>query len=77
MKMIELRGIQMTLSIRELQETIEALSPDELARFRRWFEVFDAQRWDEAFEADVEAGKLDKVAEDALAEYRAGKATEL
>ena len=38
---------------------------------------FDAQVWDKQFEADAESGKLDKIAEQALNDYRAGKAKEL
>ncbi len=67
----------MTISMRDIQKTITSLSPDELARFRRWFEAFDAQQWDEQFEADVQAGKLDKIAERAIAEYRTGEFEEL
>ena len=64
-------------SLENLQKAVKALSPEELARFRRWFEAFDAQRWDKQFEDDVRAGKLDRVAEEALQAYQAGKAKEL
>ena len=67
----------MTISMHDIQKTITALSPDELARFRQWFEAFDAQQWDEQFEADVQAGKLDKIAEQAIAEYKTGEFKEL
>jgi hypothetical protein len=62
------------VGIREIEQAIRQLTPKDLARFRRWFEDFDAQNWDKQFEADVEAGKLDKIAEQALHEYHAGKA---
>jgi len=65
------------MDIQEIEQAIRQLSPKELARFRQWFEEFDAQNWDKQFEADAEAGKLDKIAEKALTEYRAGKAKEL
>jgi len=65
------------MGIQEIEQAIRQLSPKELARFRQWFEEFDAQNWDKQFEADAEAGKLDKIAEKALTEYRAGKAKEL
>jgi len=44
-----------------------------LARFRQWFEEFDAQVWDEQFEGDAKSGKLDKLADKAKSDFRAGK----
>jgi len=67
----------MELSVKEIQQVIAALSPEDLARFRRWFEEFDAQRWDEEFEQDIHSGRLDRLAEEALRAYRAGDVREL
>lgn len=61
----------------EIERAVEQLSPEELANFRRWFVEFDAAAWDAQIEADAAAGKLDALAEEALAEYRAGKAREI
>ena len=63
--------------LHEIEKAIAQLSADELSRFRKWFEKFDAQIWDQQFEADVQAGKLDRIAERALADYAAGKSKEL
>jgi hypothetical protein len=57
---------------RPLPQTTEQLPPHELARFRAWFEEFDAGQFDAAIERDAQAGKLDRLAEQALAEHRAG-----
>ena len=65
------------MSIHEIEQAIRQLSPKDLARFRQWFEEFDAQNWDKQFEADAKSGKLDKIAEKALNEYHAGEAKEL
>lgn len=61
----------------ELQMAVARLSPDELARFREWFEEFDAKAWDQQLEADVRSGKLDRIAEQAIADFRAGRCREL
>jgi hypothetical protein len=55
----------------EIEKAVEQLTPRELARFRAWFETFDAQQFDAAIEGDPQAGKLDALADEALAAHRA------
>ena len=61
----------------DIEKAIEQLAPRELARFRAWFEAFDAQQFDGAIERDARAAKLDAHAEEALAAHRAGRSREL
>jgi hypothetical protein len=63
--------------VQEIEQTVAQLSEPQLAEFRRWFAEFDADAWDRQIEADAAAGKLDALAEEALAEYRSGQAREL
>jgi hypothetical protein len=63
--------------IEQLEQKIENLSPQDLAKFRAWFAEFDARVWDAQIEADSKAGKLDQLITEALADYNAGKAREL
>jgi len=63
--------------VENLEQEIRELTPAELAAFRRWFAEFDAQAWDRQIEEDVRKGKLDKLADEALAAHRAGKSKEL
>ena len=58
----------------ELMSGVSSLSRDELAEFRRWYEEFDAEVWDREFEEDVQAGRLDKFAEKAIADFQRGDA---
>ena len=51
-------------------QAIEQLPPGELARFRAWFDAFEADRFDAAIERDARDGKLDAFAEEAVATYR-------
>jgi len=55
----------------------QALSPEELAQFRAWFLEFDWATWDHQIERDVQAGRLDALAEKALRDHAAGKTTPL
>jgi hypothetical protein len=61
----------------DIEKAIERLPPHELARFRAWYEEFDAQRFDAAIERDARAGKLDAQADEAIAAHRAGRSREL
>lgn len=63
--------------VSEIERAVSHLSAEDLTRFRKWFEQFDAQMWDRQFEADVKAGRLDRIAEQALADYDAGNVQEL
>jgi hypothetical protein len=63
--------------IESVEREIEKFSAEELAVFRSWFAGFDALAWDEQFERDVASGKLDKFADEALAELHAGKCKDL
>jgi hypothetical protein len=61
----------------EIEKALEQLDPRELARFRVWFEAFDAERFDAAIARDADAGKLDAFAEEALAAHRAKRSRDL
>ena len=63
--------------IEKLEHEVRALTPNELAQFREWFAHFDAVEWDRQFEADVKAGKLDAIADAALADHRAERSQKL
>ena len=64
-------------TVETIERAIEQLPSEELAKLRRWFLEFDAAAWDTQIEADAAAGKFDVLAEEALAEYRTGKAREI
>jgi hypothetical protein len=65
------------LTAEVVERAVIQLSPQELDKFRQWFAEFEADSWDAQIEADAAAGKLDALAEEALAEYRNGQAREL
>ena len=63
--------------LEKIEESVAALSDAELKRFAAWFDELRWERWDRRLEADVEAGRLDKLAEEALADLDAGRARAL
>lgn len=60
-------------AVLELEQAILQLPLGELAHFRKWFEEFDAKIWDRQFEEDAVSGKFDQLADQAIANFRAGK----
>jgi hypothetical protein len=61
----------------KIRNEVRALSAKELSTFREWFVAFDAAAWDRQIEADIVAGKLDTLANEALADHAAGRSREL
>jgi len=59
--------------VEAIKQQIEKLSADELAMFRRWYAMFDAEVWDREFEADAKASRLDALAEKALRAHSSRK----
>jgi hypothetical protein len=64
-------------TLENIEKAVTELPADQLAEFRAWFEAFQAARFDERIEGDVKSGRLDRLAEQALADFRAGRAREL
>ena len=64
-------------SIEDIEKAVANLQPRDLAIFSAWFEAFEAERFDRQILRDAEAGKLDRLAETALAEFRKGLAREI
>lgn len=65
------------MSLAELEKEITKLSPGEFGAFTRWLDDYAAQAWDQQLESDVASGKLDHLAEQADADFTAGRCTEL
>jgi hypothetical protein len=65
------------MTVEDIEKAIAKLAPDELAKLRAWFEAFEAEGFDLKIERDAEAGRLDRLADEALADFRAGQAREL
>jgi hypothetical protein len=64
-------------TVAEIEAAIQNLSRKQLAALRRWFAEYDAASWDQEFEKDVKAGRLDKLAEQALTDLKEGRCTDL
>lgn len=65
------------MSIDELEKAVTKLSRKERDRLRALLEEMDAAEFDAKIERDAKSGKLDKLAEAALKDFRAGRFREI
>jgi len=60
-------------NIQLIEDQIQHLDNQSFAALRNWFIEYEHTRWDSQIATDSEAGKLDFLIDEALAEHRAGK----
>jgi hypothetical protein len=60
------------MSVGEIESAVTKLSAEDLRSFSEWFDEFRSVAWDQQFEADVKAGKLDKLGKKAYERFAAG-----
>ena len=63
--------------VQKIEREIKELTPEELSVLRKWFHEHEAAEWDRQIAEDALSGKLDRIAEKALADHIAGKTTEI
>ncbi|HEY7159271.1 MAG TPA: hypothetical protein VH575_35330 [Gemmataceae bacterium] len=63
-------------TVQQIEDAVQRLSAEERAAFRAWFAEFDAAEWDRQLEADVSAGRLDWLIEEARQDLREGRCTD-
>jgi hypothetical protein len=65
------------MTVEDLENAVSQLRSEDLAKFRAWFDAFEAAQFDQKIERDASAGKLDRLAEQAIADFKQGRAREL
>lgn len=66
-----------SMTIEELEKAVAGLPPEQFAEFRDWFERLDAARFDQKIEGDARAGKLDRLGDQAIDDFRKGHARKI
>lgn len=64
-------------NLEQIEAAILTLPSDEFQQLRQWFFDVDYQRWDEQLEQDIADGKLEALAEEAIAEFKSGHCREI
>jgi len=55
------------LTLEQIESAILQLPPDEYKKLLEWFADLDYQRWDEQLAKDIADGKLEALAQEAIA----------
>lgn len=63
--------------VKAIENAVQDFSREELTAFREWFMNYDGEAWDRQIEADINAGKLDALADEALTAHSHGMSREL
>ncbi|MEG4054976.1 MULTISPECIES: hypothetical protein [unclassified Microcoleus] len=65
------------LTIEQIEAAILDLPPDKFHQLLEWFFELDYRRWDVQLELDIAGGKLEDLAQEALADFEAGRYREI
>jgi hypothetical protein len=65
------------MTLEQIETAILKLPPDEYQKLLQWFTELDNQRWDEQLEKDIADGKLEAFAQEAIADFEAGRYREI
>jgi type II secretory pathway component PulK len=60
-------------TVQEIETAIQKLKPQEIREVADWLLELREELWDQQIDADVKEGRLDKLAEKALEDYRVGR----
>lgn len=64
-------------TIEQIESAILGLPAEDFQQLSHWFNEIVQKRWDLQLERDVAAGRLEFLAEEAVADYRAGRTREI
>jgi len=67
----------MVITVEQIENAILNLSEQDFSKLRNWLLDLDYQEWDKQLEQDINEGKLDALAEEAIAEFEAGHYQEI
>ena len=64
-------------TVQEIEAAIQKLPRAELSKLWQWWDKYREAEWDRQIETDLEAGKLDKLLDEADRDFEQGRCTPL
>jgi hypothetical protein len=76
--LLEVEEVKTGMStLEQIEAAILTLGSNGFDKLRQWFFDLDYLRWDEQLERDIADGKLEALAQEAIAEFEAGHCREI
>ena len=60
-------------TVAEIESALQKIPVDDARKVADWLQHYLDEKWDRQIDADIAAGKLDKLADEALEDYKAGR----
>ena len=60
-------------TVLEIENALQSLPLDDARKVADWLQDYLDEKWDRQIDADIDAGRLDKLADKAVRDYRAGR----
>ena len=60
-------------TVAEIEKALQKLPVDDAWKVAEWLKEYLDAKWDAQIDADLAAGKLDQLADEAIQDYRAGR----
>jgi len=60
-------------TVAEIEKALQKLPVDDAWKVVDWLQEYLDAKWDAQIDADIAAGKLDKLADEAIKDYHAGR----
>jgi urease accessory protein UreF len=57
----------------DIEKALQALPVEDARKVADWLQQYLDEKWDKQIDADIAAGKLDKLADKAMQDYHAGR----
>ena len=64
-------------TVEDIESAVTRLPEAEYSKFRNWIFEYDNDLWDKQMVRDAEAGRFDDLAAEAIADFKAGRCTDL
>ena len=64
-------------NLEQIEAAILSLPSNDFEKLRLWFCDLDYERWDQQLERDIAEGRLEALAQEAIAEFQAGHCREI
>ena len=60
-------------TVAEIEKALQTIPLDDARKVADWLQQYLDEKWDSQIDADIDAGRLDKLADKAIDDYHAGR----